>query len=165
MTQIEFEHIVSGIRSRLTGVARRFTRASGVGAEAEDIVQEALTELWRLCEAGYEIRNVEALAVKITKTVCVRHYRRRKLQTTTIEGSDFPDSHGASERIDTEEALKLRQKLFASLNDTQRRYFEMRNEQGLTLDEIAAETGRPKASVKATISQARKLMNEMLKKI
>lgn len=165
MTKQEFEHTAIGIRPKLLAIARRFTKASGLGAEAEDMVQEALTELWQISSSGYQIRDMEALAVKITKTICVRHYRKRKLQTTGIDGADFPDSNGASERIDTEEAIKLRQKLFAGLSDTQRQYLELRNEQGLSLDEIAAETGRPKASVKATISQARKRMAEMLKKI
>ncbi|MCI6168007.1 MAG: sigma-70 family RNA polymerase sigma factor [Alistipes sp.] len=165
MTTQEFEHTATGLRPKLLSIARRFTKASGLQAEAEDLVQEALTELWKLCSTGYEVRDMEALAVKITKTVCVKHYRKRTPVTTDIDGIDFPDSHGASERIDTEEALQLRQKLFAGLSDTQRQYLELRNEQGLTLDEIAAETGHPKASVKATISQARKLMNEMLKKI
>lgn len=165
MTKTEFENTVSGIRSKLLNVTGRFTKASGLQADVEDIVQEALTELWRLCESGYEIRNPEALAVKITKTVCVRHYRKRRPATGSIDGVDFPDSHVASERIDIEDAIQLRQRLFARLSDTQRKYLEMRNEQGLSLDEIAAETGHPKASVKATISQARRLMNELIKKI
>lgn len=163
MTKTEFEHTISGIRPKLLIVARRFTKASGLHTDVEDIVQETLAELWMLFESGYQIRNVEALAVKITKTVCVRHYRRRKLQTITMDGVDFPDSGGASERIDTDEVIQLRRKLFARLSDTQRQYLEMRNEGGMTLDEIAAETGHPKASVKATISQARKTMSEMLK--
>lgn len=163
MTKTEFEHTISGIRPKLLIVARRFTKASGLQTDVEDIVQETLAELWMLFESGYQICNVEALAVKIAKTVCVRHYRRRKLQTITIDGVDCPDSRGASERIDTYEVIQLRQKLFARLSDTQRQYLEMRNERGLTLDEIAAETGHPKASVKVTISQARKIMSEMLK--
>lgn len=165
MTKTEFEHTVTGIRSKLVGVARRFTRDPEIGADAEDIVQEALTELWQLCGSDYKVRNMEALAVKITKTVCVRHYRKKHPVTTSIDGIDFPGGHGASERIDTEEAMRLRQKLFGRLSDTQRRYLEMRNGQGMSLDEIAAETGHPKASVKVAISQARKLMSEMLDKI
>ena len=42
---------------------------------------------------------------------------------------------------------------------------KMRNEDGLSLDEIAAVTGKPKASVKTTISVARKQMLEQLKRM
>lgn len=165
MTRVEFEHTVSGMRGRLLGVARRFTKASGLAVDGEDIVQDALTELWQLFECGYPIQNVEALAVKITKTVCVRHYRKRKIQTISIDGADYPGGFMASERVDIQESLRLRNTLWGQLNDTQKKYLEMKGEQEMSLDEIAAATGRPKSSVKATISQARKMMFEQLKKM
>lgn len=165
MTKIEFEHRVPEIRKNLLTVAVNFTQTSGLGVDAEDIVQEALTELWMLCESEYEIRNLKALAVKITKTVCVRHYRAGRIQTAPIEGVDYPGESTASERVDTQEALRMRKFLFRRLSDTQKRYLEMKNEQGLSLDEIAAATGHPKASIKASISQARRMLNELIKKI
>lgn len=165
MTRTEFENTAAAIREKMLGVARRFAVTAAAGVDGEDIVQEALAELWMLCESGYRIRNAEALAVKITKTVCVRHYRRRGPATTPIDGMDCPDDCRASERVDAEEALRLRERLMGQLNRTQRLYLEMRSERGMSLDEIAAETGRPKSSVKATISQARRMLNEMLKRI
>ena len=165
MQRSEFDHTITQIREKLIGVAKRFTKASGLGVDAEDIVQEALAELWRLCESGYQIRNAEALAVKITKTVCVRYYRKRRVETISIEGLEYKDSGKASERVDIEDILRLRKRHFEQLSETQRLYLEMRNELGLSLDEISAKTGHPKASVKATISQARKTMSELLKKI
>lgn len=165
MTRIEFEHTLSATRGKLLAVAKSFTRGSGSSMDAEDIVQEALAEFWVLFEQGYAIRNAEALAVKITKTVCVRHYRRRKVQTTPIDGKDYPGGTEASGRIDLQESMRIREMLWKRLSETQKRYLDMRNEQGMSLDEIAAETGRPKASVKSTISQARKMMYEQLKKI
>lgn len=165
MTRTEFEHTVAKIRTRMLGMAKRFTRASGIGMDEEDIVQEALTELWLLSEAGYQIHNAEALAMKITKTVCVRHYRKRRPQTVSIDCMDCPDGATASDQIDLEEALRLREQLLGQLNAMQRLYLEMRNERGLSLDDIAAATGHPKSSVKATLSQARRILNEMLKRI
>lgn len=41
----------------------------------------------------------------------------------------------------------------------------MRNDQSMTIDQIATATGHPKSSIKATISQARKTMKELLDKI
>lgn len=166
MTKIEFEHRIPEIRGNLLAVARSFTKVSRLAIDAEDIVQEALTELWMLCESGYEIQNLEALAVKITKTVCVRHYRSsERIQTASIEGVDYPGGSAASERIDVQEALRMRKFLFEKLNDTQRQCLKLRSEQEMSLDEIAIRTGKTKSSVKATISQARKIINELLKKI
>ena len=71
MTEQEFAYLSDRIRGRLTALARRFNRASGCDADAEDIVQDALLTLWQLSKKGYPIRDEEALAVKITKTRCI----------------------------------------------------------------------------------------------
>lgn len=161
MTKIEFEHTVSEIRGKLLRSARRI---SGAG-DAEDIVQEALAELWMLYDNDYPIRNIEALAMRITKTVCVRHYRRKRAPTVPLDGKDFSGGADASGRIDLQESLTIRNILLGKLNETQRLYLSMRNERMMSLDEIAAATGHPKTSIKATISQARKAMREQLEKM
>lgn len=162
MTRTEFEHTVSGMRGKLLNTARHFMKVSGAAEDAEDVVQEALTELWTLYDSGYPVRNVEALAMKITKTVCVRHYRKRKILTAPIDGKEFSGGVPASERVDLQETLNVRKMLLGQLSDTQRQYFMMRNERMMSLDEIAAATGHPKSSIKAAISQARKIMRESL---
>ena len=62
MTKTEIEHILSIQRGQLLNLAKRFMKSSGSAEDADDIVQEALTELWMLFESGYRIRNTEALA-------------------------------------------------------------------------------------------------------
>ena len=52
MTKTEIEHTLTVQRGKLLAIARRFIKASGSTAEAEDIVQEALTELWLLLDSG-----------------------------------------------------------------------------------------------------------------
>ena len=79
MTRTEFEHISVLIRGRIVALARRFARAADLPDPAEDIAQETLEALWRLCEKGYPVRDPEALAVKIAKNICVMHYRRRRI--------------------------------------------------------------------------------------
>lgn len=165
MTKNEIEHILYVQRGQLLNLAKRFMKSSGSAEDADDIVQEALTELWMLFESGYRIRNAEALAVKITKTVCVRHYRRQKLRTSSIEGQDFSGGASASERVEMQEAIDTRNYLWSHLSETQKRYLQMRDEEAMTLDEISRATGHPKSSIKATISQARKTMKELLDKI
>ena len=165
MTKTEIEHTLTVQRGKLLAIALRFIKASGSTAEAEDIVQEALTELWLLLDSGYQVRNLEALAVKVTKTICVRHHRQQKILTTALDGKDFTGGTEASAHLEMQEVLDTRQKLWAQLSDTQKQYLEMRNDQAMTIDQIATATGHPKSSIKATISQARKTMKELLDKI
>lgn len=145
-------------------IARRFADSSGMSDETEDIVQESLVTFWQLSEEGYPIRDAEALLVKITKNNCVAHYRKRKLRLQPLQDIDFVGGSSASDIVDTDDASKITETLFDSLTSTQRKYLKMRNDDGLSLDEIAAITGSPKASIKTTISVARKQMLELLKR-
>lgn len=67
--------------------------------------------------------------------------------------------------MDLQEAMNVRKQLFGQLSDTQRQYFTMKNELMMSLYEIAAATRHPKSSIKAAISQARRIMKESLKDI
>lgn len=163
MTQQEFEHISAAIRGRLLAMAARFTSAVSASVDAEDMVQEALLTLWRLAENGYPIKNAEALAMRITKTVCVANYRKSR-PTDTLEGHDTEGGESATALTDISDSTIIRDRLMNGLTDTQRRCLELRNAAGLSLDEIAVVTGKPKSSVKTTISTARKNMLEQLKK-
>ena len=51
------------------------------------------------------------------------------------------------------------------LSQSQRKLLELRNDGGMSLDQIAAATGRPKSSIKVALSTARRKMMEKLKKI
>lgn len=163
MTDIEFEILVRTIRLKLVLVARRFAKATGASYDCEDVVQEALSELYQLYKTGCKILGIKSLAVKITKTTCVKLYRNNRIVTTSIEGVDFVGTDKASKKIDLEDTVKLREMLWSHLSPTQKDYLYMRNELGMSLDEIAQKSGHPKASVKASISQARNTMLRILK--
>ena len=165
MTRQEFDIFSEGVREKLLAVARSSGRFGNTGGDdAEDIVQEALTTLWKMSESGYPIRDAEALAVKITKTTCVAHYRRWKPRQQPLRGDAFEGGTPATATTDLDDCLEIRRRMYAVLTDTQRACLDLRNVDGLSLDEIAALTGKPKDSVKSTISAARRRMLEELKK-
>lgn len=163
MTQQEFENMSIGFRDKMLATALRFTRAVSASFEAQDMVQEAMLTLWILVENGYPIRNPESLAIKITKNVCVAHYRKSKLDNP-LDGEDYEGGEEATSLTDISDCRIIRSRLLQGLTDTQKRCLELRNIAGLSLDEIAAVTGKSKSSVKTTISVARKQMLEQIKK-
>ena len=165
MTEQEFAYLSDRIRGRLTALARRFNRASGMDEEAEDIVQDALVTLWQLSEKGYPVRDAEALAVKLTKTRCVERYRRQHIRFEPLSDQPVPGGYSATSDTDEKDIDTIRGFVQRNLTDSQRNLVALRNEHGLSLDEIAAATGRPKGSVKVALSTARKKMMEQWKKM
>lgn len=165
MTTQEFGQLSTRVREKLVTLARRFTQTADIGDEPEDIVQEALLTLWELSEKGYPIQNAEALAVRLVKNGCVNHYRKRKILFKPLENGAQAGSPPVTERLEDEENERIRKHLYGKLSETQRTFLAMRNEYALSLDEIAAATGRPKNSVKSSLSSARRQLLEELKKI
>ena len=165
MTEQEFAYLSDRIRGKLIALARRFNRASGLDGEAEDIVQDALVTLWQLSEKGYPVRDAEALAVKITKTCCVERYRKQHIRFEPMTGQSVAGGFPATSGTDETDIVTIRDIVQKGLTDSQRKLLTLRNEHGLSLDEIAEATGRPKGSVKVALSTARKKMMEQWKKM
>lgn len=159
----EFEILAKRLRGRLTGLAGKFISASGAHFNPEDIVQEAFLTLWKLNRDNYPIRNPEALAVRLTKTICVSKYRKYRIKTVDMSGRDFDGGKEASELTDSRDLRLLMDRIYSSLTETQRQFLQMKNDENLSLDEIAAITGKPKSSVKTTISAARRKMLDLIK--
>ena len=162
MEKIEFEILTKRIRPKLLSVARNFTRASGL--ETDDVVQEALMNLWELMEQDYPIRDAEALAIRITKNICVSHYRKVHLDTQSLVHDNYIGGTEATVLTDKEDLRKIRKSIYGTLTMSQKEYLHLRNDEGKTLDEIAEITGKPKTSIKSTISAARKQMLNLIKK-
>ena len=162
MEKIEFEILTKRIRPKLLSVARNFTLASGM--ETDDVVQEALMNLWELMEQDYPIRDAEALAIRITKNICVSQYRKVHLDTQSLVHDNYIGGTEATVLTDKEDLRKIRKSIYGTLTMSQKEYLHLRNDEGKTLDEIAEITGKPKTSIKSTISAARKQMLYLIKK-
>lgn len=162
MERKEFEILTLKIRPKLLSMARNFALASGI--EADDVVQEALVALWEMAAEDYLMHNAEALAIRITKNICVSHYRKVHVETLPLEHDNYMGGTEATELTDREDIKVIREAVYTSLTRTQREYLHLRNDEGMTLEEIAEQTGRPKTSIKSTLSAARKQMLNLLKK-
>ena len=164
MTRQEFDIFTVKVRNKLLALAWRYKASGGMDDDPEDIVQEAFLTLWRLISEGYPIRDTEAIAVKITKNLAAANIRRQKADTISFTDIDIDGGTSATELTDEQDSKAIRQELYKSLTPTQVHYLELRNELGLSLDDIAKMTGKPKTSIKTTISNARKQLLEQIKK-
>jgi RNA polymerase sigma-70 factor (ECF subfamily) len=164
MTRQDFDTFTLKVRNKLLALVWRYKAGSDMDDDPEDIVQEALITLWRLITEGYPIRDPEAIAVKITKNLAAASIRNQKIDSVSITDIDVEGGTSATELTDEQDRQTIRTELYKSLSSTQVHYLELRNELGLSLDDIAKMTGKPKTSIKTTISSARKQLLEQIKK-
>lgn len=164
MTEKEFAYFSQRQRAKLTAIANKLVSGADRAEEAEDIVQETLLTLWNLLQGGYPAKDPEALVVTIAKNISVAHYRKTHIKVCNIESFDCPEGTNASQKVEETDQLLIKNNLYSHLSATQRKYMELRENEGLSLDEMATVTGKPKTSIKTTLSAARKQLMEELKK-
>lgn len=164
MSPKEFENIVPALRPVMVKVGRDFF---GNESDADDVAQEGLIRLWRYCERLNAERNMEALAVKVAKNICVEIYRRRNTMTVTLQsGMEGDETYaGADADIEAGETQQKIDEAMERLSPRERELLRKRHIEGHTAEEIATETGIPKPSVKSMISMARKKLIKELQNI
>ena len=165
MSPKEFENIVPALRPLMVKVGRDFF---GNESDADDVAQEGLIRLWRYCERLNAERNMEAMAVKVAKNICVEIYRRRNTMTVTLQsGMEGDETYaGADADIEAGETQQKIDEAMERLSPRERELLRKRHIEGHTAEEIATETGIPKSSVKSMISMARKkLIKELQNKL
>ena len=157
--EIEF----SEIRPKVLSTVRKFFRASRLEGDPEDVVQEVLLRLWEARRKGAQILNAESWAVTTAKNCCISLWRKKGRSGSNILPEWLPDGSDASMRIERSQAESLARRSFEQLSAGTRRLLQLRAT-GLSLDEIAVVTGRPKGSIKSSISAARKEFIKTLNK-
>lgn len=163
MTQQEFEDIYNRVRANLIALARQFCRSAAIDMDAEDIVQEALMAFWELSSRGYPVKNPQALLITITKNICITRYRKRRVATEPLEKDIYSGTESALDSVERMDEQIIKERLYQTLSDIQRRYMLMKSSGGMSLDEIAKESGAPKANIKSALSKAKKRLKEGLK--
>jgi RNA polymerase sigma factor (sigma-70 family) len=133
--------------------------------DAEDVAQEALLRLWKYCERLNADRNLDALAVKVAKNVCVDLYKSRNTYEDEIT-SDIasPPSQSADAELHAKEVQQKIDEAMERLNPRERDLLKARQLEGKSAEEISEQTGIPKSSVKSMISKARKKLKMDLQK-
>ena len=161
MSPQEFENIVPELRQLMVKVGCDFF---GNQTDAEDVAQEGLIRLWNFCERLDARRNMEALAIRVAKNVCVETFRKRSNNTITLDDR-LEDNTTADANLDAEDTQHKIDEAIERLSPREQELFQKRHIEGHTAEEIANETGIPKPSVKSIISMAKRKLIKDLQKI
>ena len=167
MTQEEFEHIAPELRDAMLSIGRNFF---GNDADAEDVAQEGMLSLLRYVECMDAGKKHHGLAIRIAKHCCMDIVRKRKSKlfvSSTRKENVIPPERGISEspheHLEAKELHNAVNQAVQNLKPSERRLFELRQLEGLSLDEIAEQTNIAKPSIKSIVSAARKKVFQEIK--
>ena len=147
MTQEEFKEEAQRLRPRLMLTARRYLGDD----DAEDTVQDALLRLWQM--VGELRQPLDALALRLTRNLCIDQVRRRK-PTVMLTDSGGTDETGDDERIERMMAV------VSTLPDLQQTILRLRHLEGMEMNEIADLTGSSEVAVRKALSRARQAVRQ-----
>ena len=165
MDKTTFEQTMERLRPLILRIGQDFF---GSMDDAEDVAQETLIRLWQYCQRLDEGRNIEALVMRMAKHCCVDMQRRSRIETMR-EDDDGPVTilslaPSPHEELEQKEGVTALNEAISTLKPRERQLFEMRQQEGLSTEEIAEQTGIPRASVQSMISMARKKVFNELKR-
>ncbi len=164
MKSSEFKLMVMPYSERLYRMAFRLM---GNREEAEDVVQEVYLKLWGLRKDLKKYNSIEALAIRITRNLCLDGLRRRKtsqeaIKTERINGDGYSET--PAESLERKEEAEVIHTLIEALPEPQRSLVHLRHLEGKEYEEIAQMVNMNVNAIRVSISRARKQMREMLEK-
>ena len=89
MKSSEFKLLVMPYSSRLYRMAFRLMNSR---EEAEDIVQEVYIKLWGMRNELKNYNSIEALAIRITRNLCLDHLRRKKVNQDAMKAEKMKEA-------------------------------------------------------------------------
>ena len=159
MTQQEYEHIVPSLRPRLKDIGRQFF---GSDDASEDIAQETLMRLWMVRDRIAPQADIEPLAVRMAKNLCVSEWRKQKVRQGNALQVELATHDDIQHHVELKEEIARLQKAVSQLKPAEQRLFLMRHEAEMDIQQISAVTGIGARSVSAMLSTAKRKLLEIL---
>ena len=148
MKQEEFKEEAQRLRPRLMLTARRYLGDD----DAEDTVQDALLRLWQM--VGELRQPFDALALRLTRNLCIDKVRRKKATVTLTANGETDEADDDDERIERMMAV------VSTLPDLQQTILRLRHLEGMEMNEIADLTGSSEVAIRKALSRARQAVRQ-----
>jgi len=161
MKASEFKHLVLPLSPRLYRLAFRLLSNR---EEAEDVVQETYLKLWGMRNQLGTYRSVEALAVSITRNLCIDLLRKRKREQEKASELIRPagtEPDALDGMIRNEQQANLLE-LINELPEPQRTLVHMRHLEDYPYEDIARIMDMNVNAIRVSISRARMQLRQMM---
>ena len=152
--QGDYDELYAACGDRLV---RQVYALTGDLAEAQDVVQEAFVRAWQHWRTVQVHPDPEAWVRTTARRLAVSRWRRLRNSRVAWQRYGPPPDQAAVGPQTVALVAALRQ-----LPEAQRRALVLHHLGGLTVDEVAAETGSPAGTVKARLSRGRTALAALL---
>jgi len=149
----DFRHFFQENRTQLVALAYLWC---GDREEAVDLAQETLVRAWERWATVSRHPNPEAWARRVLHNLCTSRWRRRK-----VERSGVATTYRAQSELPDEMAVDIA-RLVARLAPKPRRALVLHDVVGLSVSEIAAETGTSEGTIRSWLSRSRATLRSQL---
>lgn len=163
-----WEELLRRYRRRVFNIAYKFV---GRFEEAEDLTQEIFFKIYRSLDRFDPAGNFQQWLIRISKNHSIDHYRRRrKDRERLLEGSLHLELAQSTTRsplrsLELSERARIFRAALDRLPPILRAALTLRELEGLSYQEIAADLGIPEGTVKSRINRARREMARLLERV
>jgi len=160
MTPDDFQKEVLPLKNKLYRFAYRLLNHR---EEAEDMVQEAIIRLWTKRDDLGNYNSIEALAMTITRNMCLDFLKSAGHLTAGEEDYPAAGNHATPHQItEMNDTIGLVHRLINSLPGRQKIIIHLRDVEGYEYEEIAAIMDMNLNAVRVSLSRARKRVRDAL---
>ncbi len=155
----KFKSTIIPLADKLFRLALSIT---GNKQDAEDVVQDAMLNVWQKRNEWDKISNLEGYCIRSARNIALDKISLKDNQLVSIpEKMDF---HGFDPEKSFEdiERVEMIEKLTKSLPEKQRTVFLLRDMEGLSYKEISDVMSIPEEQVKVNLFRARQKIKELL---
>jgi RNA polymerase sigma-70 factor (ECF subfamily) len=159
-----FNQRILPVQGRLFRLAQMFLRNR---EEAEDAIQDVFLRLWINRQQLETYQSIEALAVQMTKNVCLdrlkSHHKQKNSTDTDMLSVQSPDV-SPYRQVENSDSAGLMHRLIGELPEQQKLVLHLRDVEEYSFEEIEEVTGLSNANIRVILSRARqKLRDNYLK--
>jgi len=162
MNENEYLKIVTPFKDKIFRVAKRLLVSV---EEAEDATQEVLLKLWDHRQKFKDYNNPEAFAMTMTKNWCFDQLKSKQAQNLKIVHNNYEDhSQSLQKSIEVNDSLRWVEKHMDALPEKQKLIIQLRDIEQYEFNEIAKILDMTEATIRVSLSRARKSIREKLTK-
>ena len=155
-----FTQRILPVQGRLFRMAQLFLRSR---EEAEDAIQDVLMRLWTNRQQLESYQSVEALAVQMTKNICLdrlKSHSKQKMTNDTDMTMLYTKDASPYRELEMNDSNVLIHRLINELPDQQKLVIHLRDVEEYTFEEIEELTGLSVNNIRVILSRARQRLRE-----